>query len=740
MVDLGAAGILAQAATGCFILLAGFVALGSASPRRHTVSFSLFLVLWGGFLLAGNIAQLAHQAGRLQQAEELLILHSALQGLAYLPLAVFTLSYPPSQRVDLSRPPVLAALLAPMAILVGAVAVDPSLFHGGFGVESGGWGPAKAGTHALFRLAIFAALIRLVLVWQRSTNPLEQRQALYVSLGFSLFVGFESVEDLVLQSSYPAETPLLVAFAGMGVIGLGVILWVAEQLLTRTRSVSNVHRRLAVGCLAGSVALGMVSGASIIFSSMPELPAEGVWRVGAVALLISAVTRFEQAEPAQALPTVAGVLGWLGVAATGLLTIHVGLTAIAGSSTYAFLGLMVLSTASAGALAWRRPGTFAEIVRHMRRSRSSAGRARRDLELYEAALLSDRPTERLSQIRLRMSISEAEDAVMRRLVDEDGRAELAPEGSYEPGDVLDDRYELTAALGQGACSQVYRARDRRTGEEVAIKVPTSFSVDRQQLRRFLYESRTLLRLQHPNVVDAYELGHDEGWPYLAHELVEAGTLAERLDEDGMATGEAVQVVDGILAGLAHLHKEGLVHRDVKPENVLVTAEGTVKIGDLGLADTWDANRTQRLGPEGTGTRAGTPAYMSPESLLGHPPRPACDVYAAGAILVEALTGSHYLGLQDAPYRTVKRAVLESPPQLDGVDPQLLDVCEHALAKDPGDRYSNAASMREALQEAFKAGLADQREALLAEIRPPGGNGGRSPPDLADPERVSNENA
>lgn len=728
MVDLGTVGILAQAGTGFFVLLAGLVTLASASPRRHTISFSVFLVLWGGYLLAGNLAYLAVNAGNLAQGEELLILHSVMQGIAYLPLVVFTLSYPPSRRVDLDRWPALALLLAPALAVLAVVLADPGLFHEGFALADAGpegsWGPARPIVFLVFHLAMFAVLARLVLVHERSTNHLERRQALYVLLGFSLFVGFESMENLVIFSREAsvgdgvAALPSLV-FAGVSLLGIGVLVWLAQRLLDGRNRLSGSPRTLTTVCLAGSLGLGLMAGGSSVWSAVPDFPAESVWRLGTVALVMSAVTRFEHENPVHVLPTLSAVLGWFAVGAATLLTIHVGLTGLLGSATYAFVGLQLLLGGGAALIAWRRPGMIAEILRKLRQRRSPLGRARRDLELYEAALLADSAAQTLGQLREEMSISEAEHHIVRQLADPSSQPTPPSDQTPETGDVLDDRYELTGILGEGASSTVFQAVDRVHAEEVAVKVLDPVAArDRRELRQFVYESRVCLRVQHPNLIEAHALGYDGDLPYLAIELVEAGTLEAHLEEGGLSTRAACLIVDDVLAGIHHLHSEGLLHRDLKPSNILVDGEGRAKIGDLGLVENWDAQRTQQLGPEGGPTREGTPAYMSPEVLAGRPPTPACDVYAVGAILVEALTGRHYLGIEDAPYAAVKRAVLETPPRLSEVQPELAAICRRALAKDPSRRYDSAAEMRKAIRDLVDVDPLAGAELVLSEIAPP----------------------
>jgi hypothetical protein len=725
MVDAGTAAILTQAATGSFVLLAGLVALGAASPRRYTISFSSFLVLWGVSLVAGNLGGLALQGGDLAQAQELLTLQAVFQGIAYLPLVVFTLSYPPSRGIELDRWPIVATLLAPSVFIAGVVAVDPSLLHRGFALVDGslvgGWGWAGAVMYTLFTVAVYAALVRLVLVNRQSTNDVERRQALYVHLGFALFVGYEAAQNPMIfaDPALRAREPVMAtAVIVSSVAGLGLLAWSAYRLLAGPRPLSGLPRQLTVLCLVGSIAFGLSSGASFQKGALPEFHVESVWRIGTVALLISAVTQFDPAEEGNTLPDLAATLGWFGVAAAVLLTMLTGLTVIVGSTTVSFIVLNLLLVVGVVTLAWRRPGTLAGLFRRLRRRRSSAGRARRDLELYEAALLSDPSEEALAELRGQRSITQAEHEIMHRVADP-GSASLGEGRVPAAGDVLADRYRISDELGRGARSVVLRAWDANEDLDVALKMPAPQRVARPRgVKEFVYEARTLLHLDHPNVVEAHALGEVDGWPYLVCELVEGGTLADRIGADGLPVGDACRIVDGVLAGLDHLHGEGLVHRDVKPENVLVDEQGNAKLSDLGLVDTWNAEKTQRLGPEGPSLREGTPAYMSPQALLGEPPRPTCDIYAAGAILVETMTGTHYLARDGAPYGGVKRAVLDSPPHLDGVDADLVPVCRRALAKQPGERYAAAAEMREHLRE--QAGPIPQadHQPLLAEIEAP----------------------
>src|SRR5262245_53837370 len=202
-----------------------------------------------------------------------------------------------------------------------------------------------------------------------------------------------------------------------------------------------------------------------------------------------------------------------------------------------------------------------------------------------------------------------------------------------PDTVIAGRYRLEDLLGRSGMSEVYRAKDLELGRRVALKLlaPDADSA------RFEREARAVASLAHPNVMQLYDYGEDNGRPYMVFEYVAGGTLEDRLgDANGrpLADDETRTISAGIAAGLAHAHARGVVHRDLKPANVLFDEDGRPKIGDFGIA--------RLAAGEGTlteaGTVLGTAAYISPEQALGEPATPASDVYSFGIILYRMLTG------------------------------------------------------------------------------------------------------
>jgi eukaryotic-like serine/threonine-protein kinase len=203
------------------------------------------------------------------------------------------------------------------------------------------------------------------------------------------------------------------------------------------------------------------------------------------------------------------------------------------------------------------------------------------------------------------------------------------------GRLLDGRYAVSARIAHGGMATVYLATDTRLDREVALKVMhAELARDEEFVRRFIGEAKSVARLSHQNVVAVFDQGADGPFLYLAMEYVPGRTLKEVLRDSGrFSPATALEIMTGVLDGLAAAHASGIVHRDVKPENVLVTADGRVKVADFGLARAqWAAGHTR------AGLLIGTVAYVPPEQVTGGSTGPAGDVYSAGVMLFELLTG------------------------------------------------------------------------------------------------------
>src|SRR5262245_15362035 len=264
-----------------------------------------------------------------------------------------------------------------------------------------------------------------------------------------------------------------------------------------------------------------------------------------------------------------------------------------------------------------------------------------------------------------------------------------------------DGYEVLGELGKGGMGVVYKARHLRLKRLVALKVILQGGFASEQHRaRFLVEAEVLARLRHPNVVQVFEAGQQDGRPFLALEYVEGGTLAQRLAAEGMmAPREAAALVCQLARAVHHAHMQGVIHRDLKPANVLLSPSpsGPIpKITDFGLACQPGGGELSQ-----TGEVMGTPSYMSPEQARGERRSlgPAADVYALGVVLDEALTGRPPFRAATAlePVRPGLTDEPAPPSRLrPGLDAGLSTICVNCLSKEPEKRYPSAAELADDL--------------------------------------------
>jgi serine/threonine-protein kinase len=260
------------------------------------------------------------------------------------------------------------------------------------------------------------------------------------------------------------------------------------------------------------------------------------------------------------------------------------------------------------------------------------------------------------------------------------------------GEVLDGRYRVDAVIATGGMSTVYRGLDVRLDRPVALKVMDSrYAQDHQFLTRFQREARAVARLKDPGLVSVYDQGFDAHHPFLVMELVEGGTLRELLHERGPMPPHAVAaVLSPVLSGLAVAHRAGLVHRDVKPENVLISDDGDVKIADFGLV-----RAVAEAKITSTSVILGTAAYLSPEQVGTGDASPRSDVYGIGVLAYELLTGVTPFTGDNALSVAYQRMDNDVPPPsaaIAGVPAQFDELVLCATARNPADRYADAQDM------------------------------------------------
>lgn len=302
------------------------------------------------------------------------------------------------------------------------------------------------------------------------------------------------------------------------------------------------------------------------------------------------------------------------------------------------------------------------------------------------------------------------------------------------GTVLSGRYKLEAKLGSGGMSTVYLARDTTLDRSVAVKVMhREMSEQADQLERFRQEARAVAKLSHPNVVSVIDAGEDGGHPYIVFEYVEGETLKQRINRVGaLDPQEALAYAIEVARGLTVAHARNMVHRDIKPQNVLIDSEGRAKLTDFGIS-----RQLEQDGMTATGRVLGTTDYVAPEQAMGHPVDPRSDIYSLGVVLYEMLVGQVPFHA-DSQVGVAMKHVNEELPDVQNRRPEVSAaaalVVERATAKDPAERYQAVGELIDDLTtalevEAARAGAATgEATSVLEAVQPAerrlGGGGGR----------------
>jgi len=274
-------------------------------------------------------------------------------------------------------------------------------------------------------------------------------------------------------------------------------------------------------------------------------------------------------------------------------------------------------------------------------------------------------------------------------------------------------YRIMEPIGAGGMGAVFKAWDKKLHRVVAIKLlPTEYLSQQDRRRRFFQEARAASALNHPHILTVYDVGEDNGKPYIAMEYVEGDTLRQKIEARALKIKDVLDIAIQISDGLAKAHDLGIIHRDLKPENLMISRDGYAKILDFGLAKLV-AQRERALAVADSeqktllrvktesGTLLGTVNYMSPEQLLGQRVDRRCDIFSFGVVLCEMLTGS-------CPFVNENRidtmhAILHRPPRLPEADngnipASVLTILTKALAKAPKDRYQSVTDLASELRK------------------------------------------
>ena len=283
-----------------------------------------------------------------------------------------------------------------------------------------------------------------------------------------------------------------------------------------------------------------------------------------------------------------------------------------------------------------------------------------------------------------------------------------------PGKILDGRFEITDLVARSNMASIFKGTDRKTGQDVAIKVPLmALESYIAGFERFQREEEIGARLNHPAILKVIKVEGPKSRPYLVMEFLEGKTLAEVIGKRRLSEGEAVAYGSQICDALEYLHQNGITHRDMKPQNIMVCKDGSLRLFDFGIARV-DAAR--RLTFVGLTPALGTPDYISPEQVKGKRGDHRSDIYSLGAILYELVTGSTpFQG--ESPYVVMNARITgdpEAPRKLNAeMNPALEEVILHALERDPKRRFQSAAEMKAELDDLSKVEITHRDQRLRA---------------------------
>lgn len=271
------------------------------------------------------------------------------------------------------------------------------------------------------------------------------------------------------------------------------------------------------------------------------------------------------------------------------------------------------------------------------------------------------------------------------------------ENPVKPAEMIAGRYELGELVGSGGMGEVYAGRDTKLDRAVALKFLRKDMASQEDLRsRFEAEARAAGRLSHANVVGVFDTGEHEGNPFIVMELLSGRTLADEAVSGPATEDRARRVCREIVSALKASHAQGVLHRDLKPGNVLLCQDGSVKVGDFGVA-----KMAEGMDLTQAGIMLGTPAYLAPERIEGEPASAATDIYSVGVMLYEFLAGRKPFDA-DTPLGMIRAIQQEQVPSLaelrPDVDPAFAAVIDKAMARDPAIRYASASEMEADLME------------------------------------------
>ncbi|HWG92592.1 MAG TPA: serine/threonine-protein kinase [Candidatus Thermoplasmatota archaeon] len=701
-------------ASGFPLLLLGVLLLVGKPRGRSKLFFGAFSLLWGLQVVLANLGRVLQDANVHHVA--LLASYACL-----VPASLFLVHFASCLRPEGSSP---AARWIPVAVsgLLGAAAAGVLLWRPQLVVASvlevedvlvTSFGPAWLPLiQAPFFGAFFYAIVVLARDYRRATPGTPRHRVRGVLLAFVLFTSYITarqvasfllaggiVEALAYSSGGVRFTdrPQALAQGLFFLAGAAVLAALAVRLALRPPPPEGVDAPLL---LAFTIPAATAVAEAFFLQDGVPFETLGFWRLLTVGVLAYTLTRHHLFDLDVDVgrfvgPGLAGVLLVLGIPLALALT-------SGGDSFGAILPAMAIEAVAIAATLF-----FSDNIREAlfpaAPEAPEGGRDRR-LEIYRTALeeelsrgsAPDSPE--LREMRLRLGVPEREHQLMVWFLGGDRARTVAPAARLEEGSLVLSRYRLVRLLGRGSTGRTFLAYDQVLRAEVAVKVVETTTLGGEAAKGLLREARLAAALLHPNILRVLDVGETPGAALLVTEYAEQGNLADVLKRRGpLPLPEAARMLHEILLALGAMHARGVVHRNLKPKNLLVEEDGTVKIGDFGAA--WAATAEPLPGEgEGAVSASFSVLYMSPEAVEGKTATARSDLYVAAVLFHEALTGRSYLpitGKDDAGLRHLVRTAppqLHLPPEARMLEPFLL----RALQKRPEDRFPTATEMAAAL--------------------------------------------
>lgn len=680
------------------ILLGVLSVLGGKSRPRGAFAFGIFSVVWGTQILIGNVAGIVGSPATAQTLY--LIYFGLLVALPYF-LVEFSLAHTASARAR-GGPQLLRFAAAGLGLLSGALFLSaPGLFflgvQGSSGVYAPQWGVLYVPlVQVPLTLAFGLALVALYRARQVSPTPRTAERSGILLAGLGIYVGFAASNNLVFYAasiiSYEEVTPSTVTLAAVFGVLTVLALIVGLRSLERARKARAIAEmrvdRLVALALLVPIPLGAIE-ALLSVQALPFLQTVGLWRLIGVGIIAYGIARWRIYDlPQRASRVAASASGATAAVATGAAAYGAASVASSAPAVPVVAGLVVLAAMFVPSMRFARR-FFRVDAREPQRNleqalygqRIDAYRAALEASLARNSLEEDR--EFLAALRERFGITDAEERVLMHYA----RSSVVVARDRHAWDA----YERLRLLGEGGGGRTWLARDRQRDRLVVLKEPLERWQQEPAAREaVLREARLAAKVRHPNVVAVEEVVAGHGSPIIVMEYLEGGSLSDLLRARGtLPWAEAQAIMLDILRGLEAVHASGIVHRDVKPSNVLLTGEGVAKIADFGIAvaaqqapEARAASARTQILDSTSSSLAGTFLYMAPECRAGQAlPDRRADIYSCGAVLHECLYG--------APPGVNVPVVVRSD-----VPAGVAAVLARALAERPEARHASARALAE----------------------------------------------